>query len=126
MNSVASVLPSFAVSPSFSCPLNDGLAVVDQLLAAITREHDTDALDFALDFRLLLARTSDAATILREFFRLRYTIQDRHYLACVRRRRWLETDFVAEVRLDRTRPPRRITLSLDTASLRELGARCIL
>ena len=107
-----------------ACPLNDGLAVIDQLLAAILREKDSAAFDLALDFRLLLARSSDPDLLLPEFFRLREQVEERHYLALYRLRRWLEASYVGCVRLDRTRPIREVNLRLDTTSFRALCARC--
>ena len=110
-----------AVSP---CPLNHGVAVVDQLLAAITRDHDSSSLDVALDFRLLLATSTDADAILRAFFQVRAVVEETHYLACFRLRRWLQSEIVARVRLDRSQPVRRTLINLDAKSYRELCARC--
>jgi hypothetical protein len=116
-------LPDIAVS-TFECPLNHGVAVVDQLLAAITSDGDAAALDVALDFRLLLASSDDADTILREFFRLRSAIEDRYYLPCFRLRRWLQSEIIAEVKLDRNQPVLPMPIDLGTATYRELCARC--
>ncbi len=123
---------STALSPvsqprvSHACPLNHGVSVVDQLLAAITRETEFDAraLDVALDFRLMLASSTDAEAILQAFFQVRAAAEERHYLACFRLRRWLETQFVAHVRLDRSQPYREISLRLEARTYRELCARC--
>jgi len=119
----ALLAPSSPPAPA-DCPLNHGLAVTDQLLAAITRQNDGPALDVALDFRLLLAHARDADTVLREFFRLRAVIEERHYLACFRLRRWLEKELAALVKLDRTATARRIALQLDVRSYDALCARC--
>ncbi len=114
------------VSVSAPCPLNHGVSVVDQLLAAITHEPELDAraLDVALDFRLLLASSDDAEAILQAFFHLRTVAEERHYLACFRLRRWLETQFVAHVRLDRSQPRRELPVRLEARTYRELCARC--
>jgi hypothetical protein len=109
---------------SSECPLNHGLAVVDQLLAAITRDGNAVALDVALDFRLLLASSTDADTILREFFQLRSVVEEGYYLACFRLRRWLQSQIIAQVRLDRSQPIRQTPIKLDAATYRELCARC--
>jgi len=123
-DSVSSLpLPNVAVS-SFECPLNNGVAVVDQLLAAITREGDAAALDVALDFRLLLASSDDADTVLREFFRLRSAIEECYYLPCFRLRRWLQSEIIAEVKLDRNQPAHSVPIDLGAATYRELCARC--
>lgn len=113
----------FALGPG-ACPLNQGLAVVDQLLAAITREGSREELDAALDFRLILAHTSDPAAILRGFFALRSVAEERHYLALYRLRRWLESQFVAIVHVDRHSPPRRVHMKLDACSFGALYAQC--
>lgn len=111
---------------SQGCPLNHGVSVVDQLLAAITRdaEFDAHALDVALDFRLMLASATDPEAILQAFFNLRAVAEERHYLACFRLRRWLETQFVARVRLDRSQPCRELPVRLEARTYRELCARC--
>jgi len=120
--------PPQTSSTGIGCPLNHGTAVVDQLLAAITRDHADEsfeaALDAALDLRLLLAAEADADTILTAFFRLRRIAEERHYLACFRLRRWLETQFCALVQFNRCQPPRTLPLILDLASCADLRARC--
>jgi hypothetical protein len=116
--------PAVDLTSASECPLNHGVAVVDQLLAAITRENDAAALDVALDFRLLLGSSTDANAILREFFRLRTVVEEHHYLACFRLRRWLQSEIVADVRLDRSQPIRRTPINLNAKSYRELCARC--
>ena len=127
MNSASPLLIPATSAPEAleACPLNHGLAVLDQLLAAITREPDAAALDAVLDFRLLLARSDDdAETILQTFFQIRRLVEERHYLACFRFRRWLEGEYQAEVKLDRTQPVRPIPLRLDVATYLDLCARC--
>lgn len=117
--------PTVATSVS-ACPLNHGLAVLDQLLATLTGEPaDAAALDLALDLRWQLSQPHAPESVLREFFRLRATVEDRHYLACYRLRRWLETQFVAEVSFARTQPARRLGLHLAVANLHELRAQCV-
>lgn len=115
-------------SLGIGCPLNHGTAVVDQLLAAITRDSSDEsfdaALDAALDLRLLLAGETDADTILAAFFRVRQIAEERHYLACFRLRRWLETQFCARVYFNRCEPPRTLPLILDLATCADLRARC--
>ena len=127
MNIPAAVLSAPKVSSSQpACPLNDGLAVLDQLLAALTRVGDSAGLDLALDYRLLLAGATEAQTeiVLRDFFRLRGQLGEQHYLLCYRLRRWLESQFVAWVTLDRTQPVRRVALWLDVDSVSQLCTRC--
>jgi hypothetical protein len=99
-----------------SCPLNSGVAILDQLLAAVGRENDADALNAALDFRLLLAGPHEPEAVLRGFFQLRPFVEDHHFLACFRLRRWLESQIMALVYFDRCQPPAPIRLRLDCLS----------
>jgi hypothetical protein len=125
MNAAPIVLTAASSSTAHApCPLNHGLAVLDQLLAAITFEGDAALLDLVLDFRLVLRQSGDADTILSEYFRVRDAAEERHYLACFRLRRWLESEFVAEVKLDRTQSPRLVPVRLDVGSYRQLCAHC--
>lgn len=110
---------------SHRCPLNFGLAIVDQLLAAIVGENDSAGLDAALDFRLLLASPHDPESVLRGFFRLREIIEDRHFLAHFRLRRWIESQIVARVCFDRCQPPSVVPLRLDCPSYSALYDRCV-
>lgn len=114
--------------PSVGCPLNHGTAIVDQLLAAITRDRADEAfessLDAALDLRLLLDAEADVDSILTAFFRLRRLAGERHYLACFRLRRWLETQFCALVYFNRHEPPRTVPLTLDLHHCADLRTRC--
>lgn len=125
-------LPPASAQPAASrsalptaCPLNHGLSVVDQLLAAITRDGEHDELDAALDFRLVLAGTGDPAAVLRAFFDLRQTVAERHYLPFYRLRRWLEMNVLALVQVDRCSRPHRVRLQLDAASFGALYAQCV-
>lgn len=107
-----------------SCPLNSGVAILDQLLAAVGRDNDADALNAALDFRLLLAGPHEPEAVLRGFFQLRPFVEDRHFLACFRLRRWLESQIMALVHFDRCRPPAPIRLRLECRSYSALCNGC--
>jgi len=111
-------------SPGLNCPLNHGVSVLDQLLASLVGEVDGEAFDAALDLRWLLSNSSDAAAIVLGFYRLRSFIEERHYLACYRLRRWLESHLVAWVSFQRHQPERRTALRLDAASPDQLHERC--
>jgi len=108
------------------CPLNHGVFVLDQLLAALSENRDAAGLDVALDLRLALAGKAEPAVVLALFFRLRATVEESHYLACYRLRRWLDGHYVAHVQLDRSRPATAVTLQLaPAASLPALREQCI-
>lgn len=112
-------------SPALACPLNHGLAVLDQLLAALTGPDDAPARDIALDLRWQLMQPHSPEVVIREFFRLRAAAEEQHYLSCYRLRRWLESQFVAHVSFDRTQPAHRITLRLDLDDFAELCSHCV-
>lgn len=107
-----------------SCPLNSGVAILDQLLAAVGRENDADALNAALDFRLLLAGPHEPDAVLRSFFQLRARVEDQHFLACFRLRRWLESQITALVYFDRCQPPQSIRPRLECLSYQALCHAC--
>lgn len=107
-----------------SCPLNSGLAILDQLLAAVGREDDANALNAALDFRLLLAGPHEPDAVLRSFFQLRALVEDQHFLACFRLRRWLEAQIMALVHVDRCQSPQPIRLRLESLSYQALCNAC--
>lgn len=108
-----------------ACPLNDGVAVLDQLLASLMGEAESAAFDSALDLRWLLSIAGDATEIIREFYVLRSLIEERHYLACYRLRRWLESQLVAWVAAERHQPEQRVSLKLDSTCLDRLHDRCL-
>lgn len=107
------------------CPLNDGIAVVDQILAVLTPRDGRAAYDAALDLRSLLRQHTNADAVLSDFIYLRAIIEDRHYLACYRLRRWLETQIVAHVTLDRGQPARIVSVRLDVPSMATLRVRSL-
>jgi hypothetical protein len=82
-------LPCADVCTVGTCRLKCSLEVVDELLStpgAVTG----DEVDLLLDFRSLLRARRDAEATLRLFCDLRRRLEQRHYLAFYRLRRWLE------------------------------------
>lgn len=75
------------------CP-KCSLEVVDELLS-MPDAVSGDEVDLLLDFRSLLRGRSDAEAALRLFCDLRRRLEQRHYLAFYRLRRWLENQIVA-------------------------------
>lgn len=108
-----------------SCPLNDGLAVLDQLMAGLSLAQESRALDLALDLRHALRSAAPAEAVIALFFKLRDTIEERHYLPCYRLRRWLQGRVKAWVRLDRQQPPIAAAVTLDQADLNALRDFCL-
>jgi len=75
----------------------NGLEIVDALLSmpgAVTG----DEMDLLLDFRSLLRSRREAEALLRCFCDLRRRLEQRHYLALYRLRRWLESEIAIKVR----------------------------
>ena len=66
-----------------------------------------------LDFRWQLHRLSDADATLRLFCELRLRLEQRHYLAFYRIRRWLENHLVAAVRICPAAEPRLVPVKLN-------------
>jgi hypothetical protein len=95
-----------------ACHPKCALDVVDELLStpgAVTG----DEVDLLLDFRSLLRARREAETALRVFCDLRRRLEQRHYLAFYRLRRWLENQIAAEVRSPVSAEAVRVPLRLD-------------
>lgn len=116
-------LLSHPAAVSIACPLNAELAVLDQLLAALAAPGEETGLDLALDLRWELMQRVEAESVLAIFFRLQAVVGDRHYLACYRLRRALETTLRAAVRCNRREPAQIVTLRLDVAHIPALRRR---
>jgi hypothetical protein len=108
-----------------NCPLNHGVAALDQLLASLMGEDNSEAFDAALDLRSLLSNATDATAIIREFYRLRSLVEERNYLACYRLRRWLEGQLIAWVSPQRHQAERSTAVRLDAMCIDHLNDRCI-
>lgn len=117
--------PRQAAPVERDCPLNNGLAILDQLLAALTQRRRRAELDLALDFRFLLSARGRSVDVLPQWFRLRDSVEEEHYLLAYRLRRWLEKRWVAHVSFDRSSTPRVVGLQLDAPSYDDLCEECI-
>lgn len=80
-----------------NCRWRCALAVIDELLCQPTAVSGEEV-DLLLDLRWKLNRRVDAEVALRLFCELRLRMEQRHYLAFFRIRRWLENHLVASVR----------------------------
>ena len=107
-----------------TCPLNDGFAVLDQLMAGLSPEHESQALDLALDLRCALRSHAPAETVIAIFLALRRAAEERHYLPCYRLRSWLQSHLQAWVRLGRRQPALPVSLRLDQLDLNALREHC--
>ena len=107
-----------------ACRLKCSLEVVDELLStpgAATGEE----VDLLLDFRSLLRTRHEAETTLRVFCDLRRRLEQRHYLAFYRLRRWLEKQMVAEVRSPSSAEIVRVPLRLDFYCVEAVRRQCL-
>ena len=126
LNLAASPKPTASQPPAvIGCFLNDGCRIVDQLLAGMDASRDGAAFDAALDLRWLLATSDDADQLLETFFRLRDLVEETHYLACYRLRRWLESRIVARVWPDRHRPAVEVPVRLSGTGIEAVRRRCL-
>lgn len=85
------------------CPFHDGLATLDLLLAELD-PRDTALFDAALDLRSLCAAGTDATACVRQLFKVRALLDERHYLAFYRVRCWARRALRVEVRAGRGSP----------------------
>jgi hypothetical protein len=81
-----------------ACHWRCALDVIDELLGQPGAIAGDDA-DSLLDLRWQLRQGRDAEAVLRLFCELRLRLEQRHYLAFFRIRRWLENHLVAAVRI---------------------------
>jgi hypothetical protein len=88
------------------------LEVIDELLRSkpAVRPQELDAL---LDLRWLLRHRQDAEAAVILFCSLRRNMEERHYLAFYRLRRWLENQVEAVIRLRRGEPEKIAPLKLE-------------
>jgi hypothetical protein len=80
------------------CRWRCALEVIDELLAA-RDAISGEEMDRLLDLRWQLSRADDAEAVLKIFCELRIRMEQKHYLAFFRIRRWMENHIVAAVRI---------------------------
>lgn len=88
------------------------LQVIDELLSERGAVSGEDA-DHLLDLRWQLRQGTDAEGALRTFCDLRLRMEQRHYLAFFRIRRWMENHLVASVQVCPAAEPQRTPIKLD-------------
>ena len=102
----------FDVCMPKQCSRRCAVTVIDELLC----QNDVvsgDEADRLLDLRWLLRKRTDAEGTLRLFCDLRLQMENRHYLALFRIRRWLENNIIASVSVSSTQKPELVQLKLD-------------
>lgn len=106
------------------CRPGCSLQVLGELLAtpgAVTSEEA----DYLLDLHQLLSRRADAEQALRVFCELRRRLEQRHYLALYRLRRWLQNHILAEVQPSEDAAPIRVPLLLKCYCLEAVRRVCL-
>ncbi len=107
-----------------SCSPKCALEIIDALL----RDSKTfcgEETDQLLDLRWLLCHREDAEGALTLFCRLRRGLEERHYLAFYRLRRWLENQVEACVRLRRGEPEHVRRFKLERYCLEAVRSQCL-
>ena len=100
------------------------MEVIDDLLAepgAVSGEE----MDQLLDLRWHLRHREGAEDTLRLFSDLRRRMEQRHYLAFFRIRRWMENHLVAEVRLCPAAEPHVVAVKFDHYCVEALRRVCL-
>ncbi len=100
------------------------MEVIDDLLAepgAVSGEE----MDQLLDLRWHLRHRDGAEQTLRLFSDLRRRMEQRHYLAFFRIRRWMENHVAAEVRLCPAAEPHVVSVKLDHYCVEALRRICL-
>lgn len=107
-----------------TCRINCALEVVDSLLraSATVRGEEVDAL---LDLRWLLHQRKNAESVLGLFCQLRRTMEERHYLAFYRLRRWLENHIQVTIQASDDSAQQLTPLKLDRYCLEAVRYDCL-
>jgi hypothetical protein len=95
-----------------NCQIKCALQVVDTLLSTPDAVNGEEV-DLLLDLRHELRARDNAEGTLRLFSDLRRRLEQRHYLAFYRLRRWLENHLVAEVKTCQAAEGRIVRVKLD-------------
>ena len=107
-----------------TCRPGCSLEVLDALLSIPGAATAAEA-DELLDLRQLLKARRDAEGALRVFSALRVSLEQRHYLAFYRIRRWLENQVAAEVKPSAEAPPVQVHLRLNAYCVETVRRQCL-
>ena len=101
------------------------LDVIDELLRSPRDRVSGEESDLLLDLRWQLRQRAEAEATLRLFCDLRVRMENRHYLAFFRLRRWLERDLVATVRMCPAAEERTLPVKLDHYCVEAIRRVCL-
>lgn len=107
-----------------TCRSGCALEVIDELLR---RRQDVsgEEADLLLDLRWKLRKEDDAEGALRIFCDLRLRMEQRHYLAFFRIRRWIEHHFLAAVRICPAAEPKFVPVKLNHYCVEPIRRVCL-
>jgi hypothetical protein len=100
------------------------VAVIDELLGQPGAATGEEA-DLLLDLRWQLRQCADPDAALRIFCDLRRRMEQRHYLAFFRIRRWMENHLFASVRICPAAEPRFVPVKLDHYCVEAIRRVCL-
>jgi hypothetical protein len=98
--------------------------VIDELLGEPGAVSGEDA-DLLLDLRWQIRQAANAENVLRLFCDLRLRLEQRHYLAFFRIRRWLENHLLASVRICPAAEPQQVRVKLDHYCVEAIRRVCL-
>jgi hypothetical protein len=107
-----------------TCRWRCALEVIDELLSERGAVSGEEA-DHLLDLRWLIRQANDAEAALRTFCDLRLRMEQRHYLAFFRIRRWLENHLVASVQVCPAAEPHFTAIKLDRYCVEAIRRMCL-
>lgn len=99
--------------------------MIDELLRSPRDRISGEEVDLLLDLRWQLRQRAEAEATLRLFCDLRIRLENRHYLAFFRIRRWLENHLVAGVRVCPAADEREIPVKLDHYCVEAIRRVCL-
>ena len=108
-----------------TCRQRCALEVIDDLLRSPRDRVTGEEMDLLLDLRWHLRRRVEAEATLRLFCDLRIRLENRHYLALFRLRRWLENHLVASVRVCPAADERTLPVKLDHYCVEAIRRVCL-
>jgi hypothetical protein len=107
-----------------TCHWRCALEVIDELLSERGAVSGEEA-DHLLDLRWQIRQGNDAEAVLRIFCDLRLRMEQRHYLAFFRIRRWLENHLTASVQVCPAAEPHFTQIKLDRYCVEAIRRVCL-
>jgi hypothetical protein len=106
------------------CRWRCALDVIDELISR-PGSVSNDEVDSLLELRWKLGQGNDVEGALKLFCNLRLRMEQRHYLAFFRMRRWLENHLVASVNICPEAKPQFVSVKLDHYCVEAIRRACL-